>query len=206
MRTIGVEHGELLHSSASEIEFAYFPRSCIISVLADTDQGAKVETSIVGREGMIGLSTITASQLVCRLDRSGRRRSREIPAAEIHRAGRESDSFRKTVALFDLSLLAQSQQSTACQALHQVENRAARWLLQCPRRLGGDDIRLTQGVFGQILGVQLTTINLVQRTLGIASPCVQRSGRGRISSSTPRDCRTFSCDCYDPSERRYEEL
>ncbi|XIA65140.1 hypothetical protein ACFIOY_01450 [Bradyrhizobium sp. TZ2] len=40
MRTIMVEHGELLHSSASEIEFAYFPRSCIVSVPASTEQGA----------------------------------------------------------------------------------------------------------------------------------------------------------------------
>jgi hypothetical protein len=58
MRTIAVEHGELLHNSSTEIEFAFFPRSCIISVLATTEQGATAETSIVGREGMIGSSTI----------------------------------------------------------------------------------------------------------------------------------------------------
>ena len=80
MRTISVEHGELLHGSTSEIEFAYFPRSCIISVLASTDQGATAETSIVGREGMIGSSTIHGiNDVVCRLGRAGRRRSRPHP-------------------------------------------------------------------------------------------------------------------------------
>ncbi|MGY2908136.1 hypothetical protein [Bradyrhizobium sp. URHC0002] len=54
MRTISVEHGELLHGSASEVDFAYFPRSCIISVLASTGQGVTAETSVIGREGMIG--------------------------------------------------------------------------------------------------------------------------------------------------------
>ena len=80
---------------------------------------------------------------------------------------------------FDLSLLAQSQQSTACQALHQVESRAARWLLQCRKRLGSNDIRLTQEFFGQMLGVQRTTINLVERTLQKAG--LIQVGRGRIS-------------------------
>jgi uncharacterized protein YecT (DUF1311 family) len=75
-----------------------------------------------------------------------------IPATEIHRIGQASENFRKIVALFDFSLLAQSQQSTACQALHQVEGRAARWLLQCGKRLGSNDIRLTQEFFSQMLG------------------------------------------------------
>ena len=93
MRTISVEHGELLHGSASAIEFAYFPRSCIISVLASTDQGATAETSIVGREGMIGSSTIhgiTTSFADAVVQVAGE--AVRIPAAEVHRAGRESSN------------------------------------------------------------------------------------------------------------------
>ncbi|MET3842017.1 Crp/Fnr family transcriptional regulator [Bradyrhizobium sp. OAE829] len=190
MRTITVEHGELLHSSSSDIEFAYFPRSCIVSVLATTEQGATAETSIVGREGMIGSSTIhgiTTSFADSVVQVAGE--AVRIHAAEVHRVGQASESFRKIVALFDLSLLAQSQQSTACQALHQVENRAARWLLQCRRRLGSNDIRLTQEFFGQMLGVQRTTINLVERT-HCRMPVSFKSAEVASPSSTPRDCRT----------------
>jgi CRP-like cAMP-binding protein len=205
MRTIAVEHGELLHGSSSEIEFAYFPRSCIISVLATTEQGATAETSIVGREGMIGSSTIhgiTTSFAESIVQVAGE--AVRIPAAEVHRAGRENENLRKTVALFDLSLLAQSQQSTACQALHQVEHRAARWLLQCRRRLGSNDIRLTQEFFAQMLGVQRTTINLVERTLQNAG--LIQIGRGRISIVDTEGLHAVSCDCYERIERRYEEL
>jgi CRP-like cAMP-binding protein len=205
MRTISVEHGELLHTSSSEIEFAYFPRSCIVSVLATTEQGATAETSIVGREGMIGSSTIhgiTTSFADSIVQVAGE--AVKIPAAEVHRAGRSSESFRKTVALFDLSLLAQAQQSTACQALHQVEHRAARWLLQCRKRLGSNDIRLTQEFFGQMLGVQRTTINLVERTLQNAG--LIQIGRGRISIVDAEGLQDVSCDCYARIERRYEEL
>src|SRR3954467_2936336 len=205
MRTISVEHGELLHSSSLEIEFAYFPRSCIISVLASTEQGGTAETSIVGREGMIGSSTIhgiTTSFADSVVQVAGE--AVRIHAAEVHRAGQASDSFRKTVALFDLSLLAQSQQSTACQALHQVENRAARWLLQCSKRLGSNDIRLTQEFFGQMLGVQRTTINLVERTFQRAG--LIQIGRGHISILDVESLRAVACDCYDRIEQRYGEL
>jgi CRP-like cAMP-binding protein len=122
MRTMTVEHGELLHGSSSDIEFAYFPQSTIISVLARTEQGGSAETSIVGREGMIGSSSIhgiMTSFAECVVQVRGE--TVRVPASEIHRIGKDSESFRKIIALFDLSLLAQAQQSTACQALHQVE-------------------------------------------------------------------------------------
>ena len=205
MRTITVEHGEVLHGSSSEIEFAYFPQSTIISVLARTEQGQTAETSIVGREGMIGSSSIHGImtsfaecivQVEAKLCASRLRRSTA--------SGQASESFRKIVALFDLSLLAQAQQSTACQALHQVESRAARWLLQCSKRLGSNDIRLTQEFFGQMLGVQRTTINLVERTLQHAG--LIQIGRGRISILDIESLHAVACDCYDRIERRYEEL
>ena len=137
MRTITVEHGELLHGAASEIEFAYFPVSCIISVLARTEQGQTAETSIVGREGMIGSSTIhgittSFAELIVQVAGDAIR----IPASEMYRVGQASESFRKVLALFDLSLLAQSQQSTACQALHQVENSRRTLAAPVPKTTG----------------------------------------------------------------------
>jgi CRP-like cAMP-binding protein len=205
MRTITVEHGELLHGSSSNIEFAYFPQSSIVSVLARTEQGQTAETSIVGREGMIGSSSIhgiMTSFAECIVQVGGE--AVRVPATDIHRIGQARESFRKIVALFDLSLLAQSQQSTACQALHQVESRAARWLLQCRKRLGSNDIRLTQEFFSQMLGVQRTTISLVEKSLQNAG--LIQIGRGRISVLDLDGLHAVACDCYDRIERRYEEL
>jgi CRP-like cAMP-binding protein len=106
MRTITVEHGEVLHGSSSEIEFAYFPQSTIISVLARTEHGQTAETSIVGREGMIGSSSIhgiMTSFAECVVQVAGE--AVRVPVSEIHRVGKASESFRKVIALFDLSLL-----------------------------------------------------------------------------------------------------
>jgi len=205
MKTISVEHGDVLHTSSSEMEFAYFPRSTIISVLARTEEGQTAETSIVGREGMIGSSAIhgimtSFAESIVQVSGEAVR----VPTSEIHRVGKTSESFRKTLALFDLSLLAQSQQSTACQALHQVESRAARWLLQCSKRLGSTDISLTQEFFGQMLGVQRTTITMVEGLLQNAG--LIQIGRGRISILDVEGLHAVACDCYGRIERRYEEL
>ncbi len=205
MRTITSEHGEMLHGSSSDIEFAYFPQSTIISVLAQTEQGHTAETSIVGREGMIGSSSIhgiMTSFAECVVQVGGE--TVRVPASEIHRVGKTSENFRKIIALFDLSLLAQAQQSTACQALHHVESRAARWLLQCSKRLGSNDIRLTQEFFAQMLGVQRTTVNLVERTFQSAG--LIQIGRGRMSILDIEGLHAVTCDCYDRIERRYDEL
>jgi len=205
MRTITVKHGEMLNGSSSDIEFGYFPQSTIVSVLALTEQGESAETSIVGREGMIGSSSIhgiMTSFAECIIQVAGE--AVRVPASEIHRVGKASESFRKVVALFDLSLLAQAQQSTACQALHQVENRAARWLLQCSKRLGSNDIRLTQEFFGQMLGVQRTTVNLVERNFQNAG--LIQIDRVRISILDIEGLHAVACDCYNRIERRYDEL
>jgi CRP-like cAMP-binding protein len=195
----------MLHGSSSEIQFAYFPQSAIVSVLARTEQGQTAETSIVGREGMIGSSSIhgiMTSFAECVVQVGGE--AVRVSVSEMHRIGNASESFRRVAALFDLSLLAQAQQSTACQALHQVESRAARWLLQCSKRLGSNDIRLTQEFFGQMLGVQRTTVNLVERTFQRAG--LIEIGRGRISILDPKSLHAVACDCFDRIERRYDEL
>jgi CRP-like cAMP-binding protein len=175
------------------------------SVLGRTEQGQTAETSIVGREGMLGSSSIhgimtSFAESVVQV----RGEAVRVPAWEIHRVGQANESFRKIVALFDLSLLAQTQQSTVCQALHQVESRAARWLLQCRKRLGSNDIWLTQELFGQVLGVQRTTINLVERTFQNAG--LIQVGRGRMSILDVKGLNAVACDCYQRIERRYEEL
>ena len=164
-------------------------------MLARTDKGQTAETSVVGREGMISSSPIdgimtTFADAIVQVGGEAIR----IPASEVHRVAQTHESFRKTIALFDLSLLAQAQQSTACQALHQVESRAARWLLQCRKRLGSNDIRLTQEFFEQMLGVQRTTINLVERTFQNAG--LIQIGRGRISILDLEGLHAVACDCY----------
>jgi CRP-like cAMP-binding protein len=205
LKQMTMRRGDILHRPSEAIEFVYFPLSCIVSVLARSEEGYTAETSIVGREGMLGSSVahgIMTSfiEAVVQIDGEIIR----LPSAQFHSAGQASEELRRIVVLFDLTLLAQSQQSTLCQASHQVDSRAARWLLQCRKRIGSDDIQLTQEFFAQMLGVQRTTVTLTEKTLQQAG--LIQTGRGRIKIIDVKGLHEVACECYDRIEKRYDEL
>ena len=205
LEKLALKHGTVLHRGGEIIDFVYFPITCILSVLATTQEGQTAETSVVGRDGVIGASVahgIMTSFANIVVQISGE--SWRIPASDFSAACQKSETLCNVIALFDMSLLAQSQQSTACQAIHPVESRAARWLMQCSKKLGTTDINLTQEFFAQMLGVQRTTVNLTEKTLKKAG--LISIGRGQIRIDDPEGLKAVACECLDRIEKRYVEL
>ena len=91
-------------------------------------------------------------------------------------------------------LLAQSQQSAACNALHELEARLARWLLRVRDALGSDDLALTQEFLSQMLGVRRTSVSLVANALQKAG--VIKYKRGHIKILNVDGLRECACECY----------
>lgn len=202
---VSLRRGDVLHRGGEAIAFIYFPISCILSVLATTEEGQTAETSIVGRDGMIGSSVAhgimtSFAEIIVQTEGDAMRMS----ASDFRHAGQLSENLRNIIVRFDMSLLAQSQQSTVCQATHAVESRAARWLLQCRAKLGTDEIHLTQEVFAQMLGVQRTTVTLAEKTLKRAG--LITVGRGKIKIDDAEGLKAVACACFERIEGRYAEL
>jgi biotin operon repressor len=95
-------------------------------------------------------------------------------------------------------LLAQIQQTAACNALHATESRLARWLLQTRDRIDSDVLPLTQEFLSQMLGVRRTTVNLVARQLEQAG--VIKNRRGRIVVLDRKGLEDVACECYASSK------
>ena len=91
-------------------------------------------------------------------------------------------------------LLAQVQQTAACNALHKMEARLARWLLQTRDRTQSDTLPLTQELLSEMLGVQRTTVNLVVKQLEHAGVILHR--RGRIEIADRKGLEAAACECY----------
>jgi CRP-like cAMP-binding protein len=91
-------------------------------------------------------------------------------------------------------LLAQIQQTAACNALHATESRLARWLLQTRDRIDSDVLLLTQEFLSQMLGVRRTTVTLVARQLEQAG--VIKNRRGRIVVLDRKGLEDVACECY----------
>ena len=102
-----------------------------------------------------------------------------ISTEQFHAAFQKSEALRNLIASYNEVLLAQVQQTAACNALHTMECRLARWLLQTRDRIDSDVLPLLQEFLSQMLGVRRTTVTLVARQLEQAGVIQTRRGPDR---------------------------
>src|SRR5262249_50532204 len=117
-----------------------------------------------------------------------------LSAPHFHAAAVQSQAIRDLIVRYNDLLLAQVQQSVACNALHALEGRLCRWLLQTHDCTDGNVIPLTQEFLGQMLGVRRTTVTIAARLLQSAG--LIRYRRGHIQILDRAALEKLSCECY----------
>ncbi len=179
LKTIKLVHATVLFEAGDAIKRVYFPHSGIISLVVGLKDGQTIEVAMIGCDGVVGDSLalgggfalnkgiVQVSGVASILDTS---RLRKATTANV--------ALRETLFRHEQAMLAQAQQSAACNATHTVEARLARWLLRSHDLLGGDTLPLTQEFLGQMLGVRRTSVSLVANTLQKAG--LIKYARGRI--------------------------
>jgi CRP-like cAMP-binding protein len=101
-------------------------------------------------------------------------------------------------------VMAQAQQSAACNATHAVEARISRWLLRCRDLAGSDDIALTQEFLAEMMGVRRTSVSLVANTLQQAGLIKYR--RGHIRILDVEGLQEAACECYETVRTHADRL
>jgi CRP-like cAMP-binding protein len=195
LRTIALERRVLLHDTGDEIEHVYFPHTGMVSMVAVMQSGATVETATIGRGGVIGASAglgarLTTARAVVQLPGT----AAWIAAPQFHAAAAQSQVIRDLIVRYNDLLLAQVQQSVACNALHALGARLCRWLLQTLDCVDGNVIAVTQEFLGQMLGVRRTTVTIAAQPLQNAG--VIRYRRGHIEILDRAALEDMSCECY----------
>jgi CRP-like cAMP-binding protein len=127
-----------------------------------------------------------------------------MPAPQFVAACRRSAALQSLVERYQYALLGHAQQSAACNALHSVEARLCRWLLQARDRTANDMLPLTQEFLAQMLGVQRTTVTLVEGVLQTAG--LIKHHRGRIQLLDPERISDAACECYATARKNYAVL
>ena len=205
LRTIPLERGVMLHDVGEEFEHVYFPHSGMVSLVAVMQSGADVETATIGRAGVIGASAgLGAKQSVGRAIVQLPGTGAWLSACQFHAAANRSQGIRDLIVRYNDLLLAQVQQSVVCNALHTMEGRLCRWLLQAHDCMDGNGIPLTQEFLGQVLGVRRTTVT-------IAAQLLQSSGliqyrRGLIQIVDRPQLEELSCECYAVVRRHTDKI
>jgi CRP-like cAMP-binding protein len=195
---------DVLYEPGEEIKHVYFPTSGCISMVQVTGTGT-VEVGTVGFEGMVGLplllhGTSAPTRSLVQVEGDGYR----IATAAFLRIIAMSDSTYRTLLRFALAYFNQVAQSVACNRLHSLEERCARWLLITHDRVEGDEFRLTQEFLSFMLGVHRPAVTL-------AAGVLQKAGyihysRGRIVVTDRAGLEGASCACYQTTRDDYAEL
>lgn len=202
LQDVVLAQGAVLQEPGEQVMYVYFPQSGMISILAVMANGDAIETAMVGPEGTLGAwAGIGPWRAVSRAVVQVPGRAVRIPASQFHVIFQAADGIRRAVLQFKEALLAQIQQTAACNALHAAGPRLCRWLLHTHDRIGGDVIPLTQEFLSQMLGVTRTTVTEIARELQVAG--LIRYSRGRIEVLDRKRLEGMACECYAAS-RRYE--
>ena len=195
LKSFNMVQGAVLHRPMQEVDYVYFPLSGMISLLAVMKTGDQIETAIVGREGVVGgsigsFNSLSFGQATVQLPGTALRMAAE-PFQELFHA---SPRFRAAINEFQSVIFLQAQQSAACHALHTVEQRLCRWILQSEDVVGSTEIRLTQEFLSHMLGVHRPAVSLAATALQTRG-LIQYT-RGKITILNRGALEKKSCECY----------
>lgn len=195
LRSVDLPLGRVLFAPGETISSVYFPHAGVVSLVVELTTGEMIEAAMIGREGVVGGqsaldSSISITRAIVQIAGSGS----VIEVDPLRQLAAHNASFRTTLTRHDQVLLAQSQQSAACNSMHLIEARLSRWLLRCRDLVGSDDFQLTQEFIAQMLGVRRTSVSIVANTLQKAG--LIKYARGHIRILNLEGLRESACECY----------
>jgi CRP-like cAMP-binding protein len=196
LQPVALARGMVLFEPGEDVEQTYFPGPGVVaSLIVIMGDGRAVEAATIGREGAIGgiISAGNKPAFARALVQIGGPAMR-IDTSALEAIKERSKMIRDLFSRFADTLLAQTMQSVACNALHALDARLCRWLLTTHDRVDGDEIALTQEHLAEMLGVQRTTVSGVARLLqerGLIS-----YSRGRLVVLDRARLEQHACECY----------
>ncbi len=194
---------DILQEVGEEIKFGYFPNTAMASVLNIMSDGKSVEVGLTGKEGFIGLPLVAGFRTsVTRINTQAEGTAFRVEAKAFLAV--LSRCPQLNLALFRCSqeAIMQVTQIAACNRLHEVDERLARWLLMCQDRIESDLLPLTQEFLSQMLGTRVASVS-------VAAAVLQRAGlirysRGRVTVLKRAGLEEAACECYQVMQNHLE--
>jgi CRP-like cAMP-binding protein len=194
--TLQFARGIILCEPGVEVDQVYFPLSGMISMIVVMRDGKAIESATVGREGVVGAMAgfgrhISQVRAIAQLPTS----ACKIASTELRKAVAASRAIGELCFRYNEVLLTQARVIAACNALHQIEARFCRWLLQTRDRAEIDSIMLTQEFLSEMLGVRRTSVTETAGKLQAAGAISY--SRGVIRLIDLERLKAISCECYE---------
>lgn len=197
---------QLLFEKDSRIEHVVFPLHGVCSLLSITPDEHIVEVATIGNEGFVGLpvflqaTLMSAHRAIVQIEGD----AIVIAAPDFLDISNSGGRFQAVLMRYTQALMTQISQAAACNRIHTLQQRCARWLLMTHDRVEGDTFELTQEFLAMMLGVGRQTVNEAAR--GLQSAGLIAYSRGRISIHDRPRLETASCDCYHVIRTEFDRL
>ena len=205
MQVVRLASRKILMAPGETIAAVFFPLSGWFSMIAQLADGRSIEVGLAGAEGMVGLPLLLecdtslvevmaqAPTVVLRLE-----------AAAFRKALASNPAWRTRLLRYSLAFQDQVAQTAACNGVHTLDERLARWLLMVHDRCDGDQMPLTQELIAMMLGVQRPGVTRTAQALQRNG--LIRNNRGSVTVTDRAGLEAASCDCYSTVRQRYQQL
>jgi len=206
IRMVKVAVGDTLLENGVAISHVYFPNTGVYSVTNEMRDGELVEVATVGFEGMLGIYVFLGDML------GAGRSLMQVPDGPLPKmaVGRflklcaEPGPFRTAVSRYAQANMLQLMQGTACNALHSLEQRCCRWLLQTHDRVSEDEFLLKHEFLAIMLGATRPRVTKVLGVLQVSGIITSRYGRIRVIDR--KKLERTSCECYEVIAGHFKRL
>lgn len=205
LQTVNLVVGEVLKDADEPAFHAYFPVDCVISLITLMEDGMTVEAGVVGREGVVGLSTFlgggsTPNQHVVQAPGAALKIRGSRLAEEFSRGGKLQSLLHR----YTLATIIQISQSVACNRIHSTEERLCRWLLMMDDRVDSGYFPHTQEFLSRMLGVARPIVTLTAGALQKAGWI--KYSRGNIRILDRKGLESATCECYARVKQEFDRL
>jgi hypothetical protein len=202
---VEIKSKQVLFEPEQKLEYAYFPEDSVISLVTVMNDGDQVEAMTVGNDGFAGIPVFheveTSKHKGCG-QISGT--ALQIGARDFHSLARELPGLRRLLHRYSEFVFETVAQSAACNRLHVIEQRCARWLLMSQDRVGRASFDLTQEFLAEMLGVRRPGVTVAMGILEKAGLIAH--GRGNITVVNRPGLEKAACECYGTIRARQAKL
>jgi CRP-like cAMP-binding protein len=197
--------GDVLSESQELIQYAYFPQGGTISVITVMADGGEVEVGVIGNEGMYGLPLVLGTnssplRAIVQLPGMAVRMKADVLKEEAARCG----TLQQALLRYGQAFFIQTAQTAACNRLHPLDGRFARWLFDCQDRAKSDELPLTHEFMATMLGVRRAGVSVAANKL--REDGLINYTRGIVTIINRDGLEACSCECYEIVKREFDRL
>lgn len=195
LRPVSFSPNQVLCEQGDKVDSVYFPLDCVVSLLGIMEDGTTVETSMVGREGLVGISSILGSG-ICKqwiwVSISGE--ALQLDAKVLEKVFVANEAALKALLGCYRALVTQVSQRCICNTRHTIQERLCCWLLMIHDRVGGTNLRLTQETIASRVGARRAGITVAAGLLQDVGAIEYR--RGHLHIMNRQILEDMVCECY----------